>query len=255
MATLSPKARRLPRYKLTIEYDGGAYEGWQAQPNGAGVQNALAKAIANFCGDISSVNGAGRTDAGVHASGQVAHIDLTKPWEPHRVREALNAHLREEQIVILRVDEVDESFDARFSATARSYAYRFLNRDAPPALLRGRVWHVIDKLDIDAMNEAAAFLIGNHDFTTFRHARCQAKSPVKTLDELRVTADGENVVIFAKSRSFLHNQVRSIAGSLKMVGTGDKPPLWIKQILEARDRTACGVVAPAQGLTLTRVDY
>ncbi len=255
MVILFPKAHSLPRYKLTIEYDGGAYEGWQSQKNGAGVQNAIAKAIANFCGDVSSVNGAGRTDAGVHASGQVAHIDLTKPWELTRVRNALNAHLRHEQIVIVSVDQVSDEFDSRFSATARSYLYRILNRQAPPALARGRVWHVVDPLDSAMMNEAAAFLIGQHDFTTFRHARCQAKSPVKTLDDLKVTTQGDEVLIYARSRSFLHNQVRSIAGSLKMVGTGDRSPLWIKEILEARDRTACGVVAPAQGLTLTRVDY
>lgn len=245
----------MPRYKLTMEYDGTPYSGWQAQDNAKGVQNVLQHAIHGFCGETVTVAGAGRTDSGVHAAGQVAHIDLEKDWEEHRVREALNAHLRDEKIVILNAEKVDPSFDARFSAKKRVYHYRMLDRHAPPALARDHVWHVRDPLDALLMQEGANFLLGHHDFTTFRHARCQAKSPMKTLDVLDVTRKDNEILVVAESRSFLHAQVRSMVGSLKIVGEGAEPPCWMKKILQARDRTLCGAVAPPQGLTLMRVDY
>jgi tRNA pseudouridine38-40 synthase len=245
----------MPRYKLTIEYDGTPFSGWQAQGNALGVQNVLKRAIENFCGEAVSVYGAGRTDAGVHASGQVAHIDLSKNWQPARVCDALNAHLREQAVIILNVEKAEEDFHARFSAKRRVYRYRILNRRAPPALQLNRVWHVISLLDENLMQQGAAYLIGKHDFTTFRHARCQAKSPIKNLDCLDVRREGDEIIIDAESKSFLHNQVRSIVGSLKLVGEEKHKPAWINKILEARDRTKCGALAPPHGLTLMRVDY
>lgn len=247
----------MPRYKLLIEYDGRPYSGWQAQNSGdaRGVQNILMQAIESFCGEKVKVAGAGRTDAGVHAGGQVAHIDLTKAWQAARIRDALNAHLREEAISILDVEKVEDSFDARRSATKRHYLYRILNRRPPPALECNVVWHVVKPLDADAMQEGAQYLVGKHDFTTFRHARCQAKSPVKNLDRISVLRCGDEIRIEAESRSFLHSQVRSIAGSLRVVGEGREKPIWIRKILEARDRSLCGALAPPHGLNLMRVDY
>ncbi|MES2905554.1 MAG: tRNA pseudouridine(38-40) synthase TruA [Pseudomonadota bacterium] len=247
----------MPRYKLIIEYDGTHYSGWQAQnSNGArGVQNVLMQAIESFCGEQVSVAGAGRTDAGVHASGQVAHIDLSKDWQGARIRDALNAHLREEAVSVVDAKKVADDFDARFSAKKRHYLYRILNRRAPPALESAFVWHVLKPLDIDAMQEGAQYLIGKHDFTTFRHARCQAKSPIKNLDRIEISRCHDEIYIEAESLSFLHAQVRSIVGSLRVVGEGREEPSWIKQILEAKDRSLCGALAPPQGLTLTRVDY
>ncbi len=245
----------MPRFKLTIEYDGTDFSGWQAQGNALGVQNVLKKAIHDFCGESVAVAGAGRTDAGVHALGQVAHIDLQKNWQPARVREALNAHLRDHAVVVLDAEKADLTFDARFSAKKRTYLYRILNRRSPPALELNRVWHVIAPLDEELMQEGANYLIGHHDFTTFRHSRCQAKSPVKTLERLKVRRKGDEILIEAVSKSFLHNQVRSMVGSLKVVGEKKHKATWIKKILEARDRKACGACAPAAGLTLMRVDY
>jgi tRNA pseudouridine38-40 synthase len=245
----------LPRYKLIIEYDGTPFSGWQAQKKHLGVQNVIMQAVQAFCGEDVKLGGAGRTDTGVHAAGQVAHIDLTKNWAPARVRDALNAHIRDYPVSILEVEKVDETFDARFSAKGRLYRYRILNRRSSPTLDLYRVWHVIAPLDEKLMQEGAAYLIGKHDFTTFRHARCQSKSPVKNLDRLDVRRKGDEIFIEAESKSFLHNQVRSIVGSLKLVGEGKHKPAWIKKILEARDRKLCGALAPACGLTLMRVNY
>jgi len=245
----------MPRYKLTIEYDGAPFVGWQAQANGRSVQQALTEAIEKFSGERVTVYGAGRTDAGVHALGQVAHIDLIKDWQPDTVREAINQHLRPEPIAILRAEIAADDFDARFSAVKRHYLYRVVNRRAPLTLDRGRAWRVAAPLDTEAMDEAAQALVGKHDFTTFRAAECQAKSPVKTLDALAVTREGEEIRIAASARSFLHHQVRSVAGTLKLVGEGKWTRKHVAEALAARDRAACGPVAPAHGLYLVAVDY
>ena len=245
----------MPRYRLTLEYDGGPFTGWQRQDNGPSIQGALEDAIEKLSGARVTVTGAGRTDAGVHARGQVAHFDVEKDYPPDTVRDALNAHLRPHPIAVLAASRAGEDFHARFSATARHYEYRILCRRAPPALDRNHVWHVARALDAGAMHEAAQFLVGKHDFTTFRSVQCQANSPVKTLDRLDVSAQGEDIVVYAKARSFLHHQVRSMVGSLKLVGEGKWSALVLQRALEAKDRTACGVVAPPEGLTLLRVDY
>jgi len=244
----------MPRYKLTIEYDGTPFFGWQMQDRPT-VQGRLTEAIKAFSGDDMIPRGAGRTDAGVHALGQVAHVDLTKDWPAKKVRDALNAQLRPDPISVLACEQVAEGFDARFSAKARHYLYRIVNRRSPLALERDRAWHVIYKLDAERMHEAAQVLVGHHDFTTFRSTECQAASPEKTLDRLAVVRDGEEVRIEASSRSFLHNQVRSMVGSLRQVGGGKWSAADLKKALEARDRTACGPVAPAYGLYLVKVDY
>lgn len=245
----------MPRVKLTIEYDGGPFVGWQRQTNGRSVQHALEEAFAAFCGETVSVRGAGRTDTGVHALGQVAHADLDRVFSPDRIRDALNAHLRPEPVAVLKVEEAAADFDARFSAIRRHYLYRILCRRAPPALDAGRVYAHRTSLDAEAMAKGAAALIGRHDFTTFRAAECQAKSPVKTLDRLAVEKVGEEVRVHASARSFLHSQVRSMVGSLVKVGEGKWPPSRIAEALEARDRSACGPLAPPEGLYLARVDY
>lgn len=247
----------MPRFRIDIEYDGGPYAGWQRQAGQPSVQEAIEKAIAAFCGEEVTLRGAGRTDAGVHALGQVAHFDLSREWKIDTVRNAINAHLgmARETISILSAAPTEADFDARFSATARHYLYRILNRHSPPALERGRVWHVAKTLDAEAMHEAAQRLAGHHDFTTFRAVQCQAKSPVKTLDRLDVTRLGEEIEIRASARSFLHNQVRSLVGTLKKVGEGAWTADDVTAALEARHRTACGPVAPADGLYLVRVDY
>ena len=244
----------MPRYKLTIEYDGSPFSGWQMQDRPT-VQGRLTEAIKAFSGDDMIPRGAGRTDAGVHALGQVAHVDLTKDWPAKKVRDALNAQLRPDPISVLACEEVPEGFDARFSAKTRHYRYRIVNRRSPLALERDRAWHVIYRLDEAAMHEAAQVLVGHYDFTTFRSTECQAASPEKTLDRLAVTRQGEEVWIEASSRSFLHNQVRSMVGSLRQVGGGKWTKADLKTALEARDRTACGPVAPAYGLYLVKVDY
>jgi tRNA pseudouridine38-40 synthase len=245
----------MPRYKLTIEYDGTPFSGWQTQENAPSIQGTLTRAIAAFCGETVLVQGAGRTDAGVHARGQIAHIDLTKDWDADIVRDALTAQLRPHPIAVLAAERVADDFDARFSARARHYIYRIINRRADLALDRGRAFRVPKRLDAARMHEAAQRLVGKHDFTTFRATECQAKSPVKTLDRLDVTRDGDEVRIHASARSFLHHQVRSIAGSLVFVGEGKWTPDDLAAALAARDRTACGQVAPPDGLYLMRVDY
>src|SRR5215471_12893202 len=210
----------MPRYKLLIEYDGAPFVGWQVQANGVSVQGVLTAAVAAFCGDDVYVQGAGRTDAGVHARGQVAHVALAKAWEPDTIRDAINAHLRPHPVAVLAVEQVANDFDARFSARQRHYVYRIINRRADLALEAGRAWRVPRPLDGRAMHDAAQRLIGQHDFTTFRAAECQAKSPVKTLDRLDVERDRDELRIYASARSFLHHQVRSMVGSLVSVGEG-----------------------------------
>lgn len=243
------------RFKLTIEYDGGAFFGWQRLPNGPSVQGALEDAVEKLTGARSEVVGAGRTDAGVHATGQVAHVDIEKPFAPGRVRDAFNAHLRPHAISVLDVEEASPDFHARFDATKRVYRYDILNRRAPAALSRGQVWRLARPLDAGLMHAAAQRLIGKHDFTSFRDANCQAKSPVKTLDRCDVSRDGETLEIWCEAQSFLHRQVRSIVGTLVEVGQGKLTGDDVAAILAARDRSQCGPVAPADGLFLTRVDY
>ncbi len=245
----------MPRYRLTLEYDGGPFVGWQRQDNGPSVQGALEDAIEKLSATRVHVTGAGRTDAGVHALGQVAHFDLDKTYAPDKVRDALNYHLKPAPVSVLEARVADGEFHARFSATARHYLFRILNRRSPPALERGKVWHVAVALDADAMQAAARMLVGNHDFTTFRAAECQARSPVKTLDRLDVLRRGEEIHIEASARSFLHHQIRSFAGTLKLVGEGKWQPRDVKKALEARDRAACGPVSPPDGLYLVKVDY
>jgi tRNA pseudouridine38-40 synthase len=245
----------MPRYRVTLEYDGTPFVGWQVQAHGLSVQGRLAEAICKLSGEPVDVRGAGRTDAGVHALGQVAHFDLARDWPPDTVRAAVNFHLRPEPIAVLDCTVVSDHFDARFSATARHYLYRILARTAPPVLDRDRVWWVPQPMSVGPMQEAAGALVGRHDFTTFRAAGCQARSPVKTLDRLDVTAVGEEIRIAASARSFLHNQVRSMVGSLKLVGEGKWAPAALAAALQARNRAACGPVAPSRGLYLVRVDY
>jgi len=245
----------MPRYKLTLEYDGTPFVGWQIQENGPSVQGRLAEAIKAFSGEESMPRGAGRTDAGVHALAQVAHLDLAKDWEPWKVREALNAQVRPDPISVLACERAADDFDARFSAKARHYLYRIVNRRSPLALDRDRAWQVPHDLDAAAMHEAAQILVGHHDFTTFRSSECQASSPVKTLDRLAVAQAGDEIGIEAAARSFLHNQVRSMVGSLKLVGEGKWKAHDLKAALDARTRGACGPVAPPSGLYLARVDY
>ena len=245
----------MPRYRLLIEYDGRPYHGLQAQDGLASVQGSIERAVKAFCGQELRLHAAGRTDTGVHATGQVVHIDLEKDWKPEVVRNALNAHLVPEPIVVLDACVAPEGWHARFSATGRRYIYRILNRMAPPALDQGRVWHVKKPLDAEAMHEAAKVLIGHHDFTTFRDLGCQAKSPMKTLDVARVWREGEQVLLEFASRSFLHRQVRSMTGSLAEVGVGRWTADDLKAALDARDRKACGPVAPSCGLYLTGVSY
>ena len=245
----------MPRYKLTIEYDGTPFVGWQAQDNGASVQGALIEAIAAFSGERVALQGAGRTDAGVHALGQVAHVDLAKDWDVNNVRDAINFHLRPRPIAVLAAEQVAADFDARFSATKRHYLYRIVNRRADLTLDDHRAWRVPRPLDAAAMHEAAQQLVGKHDFTTFRATECQAKSPVKTLDRLDVAQDGDDVRIGASARSFLHHQVRSMVGSLVHVGEGKWTSGDLAAALAARDRSACGQVAPPHGLYLVRVEY
>ena len=245
----------MPRYRITIEYDGTPFVGWQIQAEGQSVQGCLREAVRRFSGEVVQIKGAGRTDAGVHARGQVAHFDLVRGRDPNRIREALNFHLKPAPVAVLACAAVGDDFDARFGATARHYLYRILARRAPPALDRGRVWWLPRALDPDAMAEGARHLVGRHDFTTFRAAGCQAKSPVRTLDVLTVSRLGEEIVVTASARSFLHNQVRSMVGSLKLVGEGKWRPGDMARALAAKERAACGGVAPAAGLYLMRVDY
>jgi tRNA pseudouridine38-40 synthase len=245
----------MPRYKLTLEYDGSPFVGWQRQGVGRSVQEAIEAGVARFTGETVVVHGAGRTDTGVHALGQVAHLDLVKDWSADTVRDALNAHLRLDPIAVLKAEMVEAEFHARFSARKRHYLYRINDRRPPLALDRDRVWHVMQKLDTGAMHRAAQALVGRHDFTTFRAASCQAKSPEKTLDRLDVSREGEEIAVRASARSFLHHQVRSMVGTLRKVGEGRWPERAVGEALEACDRDRCGPVAPAHGLYLVAVDY
>ena len=245
----------MPRYKLTLEYDGGPYHGFQAQGSLPSIQASIERAVLGFCGEATRAHTAGRTDAGVHATGQVAHVDLERDWPAETVRNAINALLRPEPIVVLEASIEPAPWHARFSATERRYTYRIFNRLVPPALEQGRVWHVKQPLDAEAMHAAAQVLVGRHDFTTFRDLACQANSPVKTLDLAAVRREGEVVLLDFASRSFLHRQVRSITGSLAEVGRGRWTAADIEAALQARDRQACGPVAPADGLYLTGVSY
>ena len=245
----------MPRYRLTIEYDGAPFAGWQIQADQLTVQGVLTAAVQALTGETVLVQGAGRTDAGVHALAQVAHVDLTRDWSTDTVRDALNAHLRPHPVAVLAAERVPESFNARMSALKRHYRYDIVNRRADLALERLRAWRIPRPLDTDAMHAAAQLLVGKHDFTTFRASECQAKSPLKTLDRLDVVRDGERVHVFASARSFLHHQVRSMVGSLVLVGDGRWSADDLGKALAARDRTACGQVAPADGLYLVRVDY
>jgi tRNA pseudouridine38-40 synthase len=245
----------MPRYKLTIEYDGTPFCGWQLQADAPTVQGALEAAVLAMSGEEVRVHGSGRTDAGVHALGQVAHCDIAKPFPPGRLRDGLNAHLRPHPIAVLAAEIVPGTFQARFSAKKRHYLYRIRNVRANLALDIGRVWRVPRALDAVAMHQAAQRLIGKHDFTTFRDIECQAKSPDKTLDQLDVIRDGDAVNIVTSARSFLHSQVRSMVGSLVWVGEGRWSADDLAAALAARDRSACGPVAPPEGLYLVRVEY
>jgi tRNA pseudouridine38-40 synthase len=245
----------MPRYRVTLEYDGGPFAGWQRQENGPSIQSSLEEAIFKLSGERVTVTGAGRTDAGVHARGQVAHFDLVKEFSGDTIRDALNAHLRPAPVAVLEASVTVPDFHARFSAIGRHYEYRILCRRAPPALDRGRVWHVSRALDVEAMQNAAQSFIGQHDFTTFRSSECQAKSPVKTLDRFDVSVQGDEIVFYTRARSFLHHQVRSMVGTLKLVGEGKWRTSDVARALEACDRRQCGTVAPPEGLTLLRVDY
>jgi tRNA pseudouridine38-40 synthase len=245
----------VPRYKLTIEYDGAPFSGWQIQADRRTVQGVLTAAIGALSGEKTLVQGAGRTDAGVHARAQVAHVDLTRDWDTDTVRDALNAHLRPHPVAVLAAERVGDDFHARTSAVKRHYLYRIINRRADLTFDLGLAWRVPRPLDAAAMHAAAQLLTGKHDFTTFRAAECQAASPVKTLQQLDVERNGQDVNVWASARSFLHHQVRSMVGSLVMVGIGAWSADDLAAALVARDRSACGQVAPPDGLYLMRVDY
>jgi tRNA pseudouridine38-40 synthase len=245
----------MPRYKLVIEYDGTPFAGWQRQANGRSVQQAVEEAVERFAGEAARIHCAGRTDAGVHATHQVAHVDLARDWRTDTVRDAANAHLRPEPVAVVSAEVVPATFDARRSAKRRHYLYRILNRRARPALDATRVWHVPWGLDANLMHEAAQILVGRHDFTTFRAAECQAKNPVRTLERLDVARTADEIRVKAAARSFLHHQVRSMVGTLMLAGAGRWSVDEVRQALEARDRTRCGAMAPACGLYLVGVEY
>lgn len=245
----------MPRYRLLVEYDGRPYNGFQAQATLPSVQGAIEAAVKAFCGQELRIAAAGRTDTGVHATGQVVHVDLERDWPAQTVMNALNAHLTREAVSILACEIAQGDWHARFSANERRYLYRILNRSAPPALDKGRVWHVKKPLDAEAMHVAAQALVGLHDFTTFRDMHCQAKSPLKTLDVARVWRAGEEVHLAFEARSFLHRQVRSMTGTLVEAGIGRWTADDVREALEAKDRTQCGPVAPADGLYLVGVGY
>jgi len=243
------------RWRLTLEYDGGPFVGWQRQENGASIQQTLEEAIAQMTGEQVAVHAAGRTDAGVHALAMAAHVEVEKALTPHRLREGLNALVRPNPISVLAVSEVADDWHARFSCVGRRYLYRILNRRAPPALDAGRVWHIAAPLDVEPMAEAARHLVGRHDFTTFRSVHCQSDSPVKTLDQLDVRRAGDEIHVAAAARSFLHHQVRSMVGCLALVGRGQWTPDDMRRALEARDRGALGLNAPPQGLYFVEAIY
>lgn len=246
----------MPRFKLTIEYDGTPYCGWQRQANGPSVQAALEEALEKLQAGFIIVRGAGRTDTGVHATGQVIHIDLPRDWPASKLMDALNFHLQPHPVAVVAAEIAAPDFDARFSAKGRHYLYRIIDRRAPLAVEANRAWHVKTRLDVAAMDRAAKRLLGTHDFTTFRSAHCQSKSPLKTLDRLDVTRVGEDLIeVRASARSFLHNQVRSMVGSVKLVGEGKWTEERLTEVLEAKDHTKCGALAPPAGLYLVGVDY
>ena len=245
----------MTRWRLTIEYDGGPFMGWQRQDNGPSVQQQIETAIFKMTGELATAIAAGRTDSGVHALAMSAHVDIAKTLTAHRLRDGLNALVRPDPIAILEASEVADDWHARFSCTGRRYRYRILNRRAPPAIERGKVWHIATPLDVEAMAQGAALLVGRHDFTTFRSVQCQSKSPVKTLDRLEVVRDGDEIRIEAAARSFLHHQVRSMVGCLALVGRGQWKPADIKTALEARDRAALGLNAPPEGLYFVEATY
>jgi tRNA pseudouridine38-40 synthase len=245
----------MPRYSICLEYDGTPFSGWQRQASDLSVQAVIEDAIFKFSGEHVTIRAAGRTDAGVHALGQVAHLVLTKDWEPGRVRDALNFHMRPHPVVVLQCAHVSDAFDARFSAIERRYLYRILTRRAPPVLDRNRVWWLPIELNADAMSDAARVFIGHHDFTTFRATQCQSPTAMKTLTHFEVQRLADEIHLTVASRSFLHNQVRSMVGSLKHVGEGKWTKSDLETALAARNRTACGTVAPANGLYLAEVKY
>ena len=245
----------MARWKLTIEYDGRPFNGWQSQKDKSGVQDYVCKAIKDFSKEDVKIFTAGRTDSGVHARGQVSHIDLERKTDANEMREALNNHLKPHPIAVIEVLEVSNNFHARFSAIKRHYKYGIINRRAPLTFDKGKYWRVGRKLNIDPMITASKYLIGNHDFTTFRSSHCQSKSPSKTIDEIIIEQLNDTISIRISAKSFLHNQVRSIVGSLKLVGEGKWDQKKIKEILDKKDRTLCGPVAPAEGLSLEKVDY
>jgi tRNA pseudouridine38-40 synthase len=245
----------MPRFKLILEYDGAPFVGWQRQANGLSVQEVVEGAIFAMTAERATAHGAGRTDAGVHALGQVAHVDLERDWSPFRLSEGLNALIHPHPVAVLAAERVGADFDARRSARARHYRYRVVNRRAPLALERGRAWRVKPRLDAEAMHEAARILMGKHDFSTFRDSQCQAKSPIRTLDKLDVRREGDEILFEASARSFLHRQVRSMVGSLIEVGAGRWSAAEFEAAFKAADRSRCGLVAPACGLYLARVDY
>jgi tRNA pseudouridine38-40 synthase len=245
----------VPRYKLILEYDGTPFSGWQRQADQLSVQQVVEEAIAKMSGETVTIQAAGRTDSGVHALGQVVSFDLGKEWDAFKIREALNFHTKPHPVAIVDAAAVADTFEARFSAIGRHYEYRILNRRGRPALDDWRVWHCPALLDAEAMHSAAQLILGKHDFTTFRAAECQAKSPEKTLDRLDVSREGEMIVVRSSARSFLHSQVRSMVGSLKLVGEGKWTPRDFRNALDARDRSRCGPLAPPEGLYLVRVDY
>ncbi len=245
----------MARYRLDIEYDGTAFCGWQRQTNGLAVQQVIEDALERIDGAAVTIRGAGRTDTGVHATGQVAHVDLRKDWQPYKLWEAVNAHMRPHRVAVRAVSHVSDDFDARFSAIRRHYLYRIVNRRAPLTIDADRAWLVKRQLDAEAMHEAAQALLGKHDFTTFRDADCQATSPIRTLERLDVSRVGDEIHIYASARSFLHHQVRSMVGSVEHVGSGKWKLRDLRAALDARKRSRCGVVAPAAGLYLINVDY
>jgi tRNA pseudouridine38-40 synthase len=243
------------RWRLTIEFDGGPFMGWQRQEHGPSVQQTLEEAIHRMTGELATVHAAGRTDAGVHALAMTAHVDIVKNLTEHRLREGLNALVRPQPVSVLAASHAPDDWHARFSCIERRYLYRILNRRAPPALDRGRVWHVAVPLNVEAMAEGAAHLVGRHDFTTFRSVHCQSDSPVKTLDRLDVSREGEEIHVEAEARSFLHHQLRSMVGCLALVGRGQWAPDDMRKALEARDRAALGLNAPPHGLYFVGAAY
>ncbi len=245
----------MPRFKLTLEYDGTSFVGWQRQANGLAVQAVIERAVLALTGETVTIRGAGRTDSGVHATAQVAHVDLARAWRPDVLRDALNVHMRPHPVAVVEAAPADDAFDARRSAVRRHYVYRLRNRRAPLALGAGREWLVKRRLDAAAMQEGAQLLLGRHDFSTFRDSECQADSPVRTLEQLDVCRDDDLILVRAAARSFLHRQVRSLVGSLEHVGSGRWSPADLRAALDARDRRRCGTVAPAAGLYLVGVDY